>query len=371
MTNPTQELMNWLTWIGVQHPAAIDLSLERVAEVGQRLQLLQFSCPVITVGGTNGKGSTVATLAAIYQAAGYRVGLYTSPHLLKYNERIAMNGEIISDAALCAAFAAVEEARQGVLLTYFEFSTLAALYAFQQNNLDIIILEVGLGGRLDAVNVVESDIAIITTVDLDHTDWLGETREQIGYEKAGIFRDNKPAIYGDAEPVSSIIEVAAAKKTTLYLSGREFSYHDQNDHWQWQNSDSHYDNLPKPKVLLNNAALALQAIALLQACCPVSSAAIIQGLKDVTILGRFQVIQNNPRCIVDIAHNPQASQMLLQQITQLGWQGQLHIVFSMLSTKDMVASLIPWQHCPAQWYVAELSEAKAASLDAILENNGD
>lgn len=364
MTNTT--LTQWLSWIGQQHPQVIDLSLDRVSQVAQQLGVLKFACPIITVGGTNGKGTTVATLAAIYSAAGYRCGVYTSPHLLHHNERIVMAGEMVADAELCAAFEMVETVRGTISLTYFEYSTLAALYLFQKSALDVVILEVGLGGRLDAVNIIDSDVAIVTTIDLDHTDWLGTTSEAIGYEKAGIFRANRAAIYGDNEPVATVIDSAKDKGALLFLAGRDFSYEDRGLDWYWQSKEVHYAHLPKPSVLLSNAALALEAISLLQGQLTVTAEAIHQGLASVHVPGRFECIRQKPRTIIDVAHNPQASRMLCQQLRTLGWQGQLHIVFSMLATKDMLASLLPWQNFAVKWYLAPLVADNAAPLETIL-----
>jgi dihydrofolate synthase/folylpolyglutamate synthase len=362
----SKTLVQWLTWVEQQHSLEIELSLERVLQVAARLSVLKFNCPVITVGGTNGKGSTVATLAAIYGAAGYRCGVYTSPHLLQFNERIVIDAHKVSDAALCEAFAAVEAARDTITLTYFEFATLAALYLFQKNKLDVVILEVGLGGRLDAVNIIDSDVAIVTTVDIDHTDYLGNSREQIGVEKAGVFRAGKPAIYGDSNEVSTVVESAYDIGAQLYSQGTDFHFQEEGKTWHWHNTDHHYTDLPKPAVLLHNASLALQAVTLLEPRLPVTPEAIHQGLATVHVAGRFQTVSVEPRCIVDVAHNPQASKELHRQLSRLGWQGRLHIVFSMLATKDRLASLLPWQGCDAQWYLAPLKDKKAAPLEAIV-----
>lgn len=361
-------LTEWLNWIGQQHPKAIDLSLDRVKQVAQTLKVLNFNCPVITVGGTNGKGSTVATLAAIYSAAKYRCGVYTSPHLLQHNERIVIAGEKVSDSDLCAAFEAIEKAKGNISLTYFEYGTLAALYCFQRSHLDVIILEVGLGGRLDAVNIVDSDVAILTTVDLDHTDYLGDTREAIGREKAGIFRADKPAIYGDAPPVSTVLSGAKDKGARLLLAKRDFHYQENDVDWQWENKAVHYSHLPKPKIMLSNAAVALEAIECLQAKLPVHRDAISQGLKTVFVPGRFECITENPKTLIDVAHNPQASRNLHQQLTHLGWQGRLHIVFSHLATKDGIRTILPWQDCEASWYLAPLNVENATPLEQILAN---
>ena len=359
-------LTQWLTWIEQQHSLEIELSLDRILQVAARLSVLKFHCPVITVGGTNGKGSTVATLAAIYSAAGYRCGVYTSPHLLQFNERIVINDHRVSDAALCEAFAAIEAARNTITLTYFEFATLAALYLFQKNKLDVVILEVGLGGRLDAVNIIDSDVAIVTTVDIDHTDYLGNSREQIGAEKAEIFRAGKPAIYGDSDEVSTVVESAYDIGAQLYTQGTDFHFQEEEKTWHWRNTEHHYNDLPKPAVLLQNASLALQAVTLLEPRLPVTPEAIRQGLAAVHVAGRFQTVSAEPRCIVDVAHNPQASKELYRRLSHLGWQGRLHIVFSMLATKDRLASLLPWQDCDAQWYLAPLKEKKATPLEAIV-----
>ncbi len=364
MANKT--LAEWLTWIEQQHSLEIDMSLERVLDVAARLSVLKFNCPIITVGGTNGKGSTVATLAAIYGAAGYRCGVYTSPHLVQFNERIVIDGLVVSDAALCEAFTAIEAARDTITLTYFEFATLAALYLFQKNKLDVVILEVGLGGRLDAVNIIDSDVAIITTVDIDHTDYLGNSREEIGAEKAEIFRAGKPAIYGDSDKVSTVVESANDIGAQLYLQGSDFYFQEEEKTWHWRNTNHHYNDLPKPTVLLHNASLALQAVTLLEPRLPVTPEAIRQGLATVRVAGRFQTVSVEPRCIVDVAHNPQASKELHRRLSRLGWQGRLHIVFSMLATKDRLASLLPWQDCDAHWYLAPLKDKKAAPLEAIV-----
>lgn len=361
-------LTEWLNWIGQQHPTAIDLSLDRMRRVAEILKVLHIECPVITVGGTNGKGSTVATLAAIYTAAGYRCGVYTSPHLLHHNERIVIAGQKVDDADLCAAFEVIEKAKGALSLTYFEYGTLAALYCFQRNHLDLIILEVGLGGRLDAVNIVDSDVAILTTVDLDHTDYLGDTREAIGREKAGIFRADKPAIYGDVPPVSTVLSSAKDRGARLLLAKRDFHYQENDIDWQWHNTAVQYPHLPKPKIVLSNAALALAAIDCLQAKLPVDVDAISQGLKTVFVPGRFQCIAENPKTFIDVAHNPQASRNLRQQLTHLGWQGCLHIVFSHLATKDGSGTLLPWQDCEASWYLAPLNVENAMPLDQILAN---
>ncbi len=361
-----RNLAQWLDWIACQHPKAIDLSLERVHTLAKRLNLDDFSCPIITVGGTNGKGSTIACLNAIYSTEGYRTGVYTSPHLLEFNERIVIGNRKVEEAQLISAFEMIESALLGIKLTYFEFTTLAALYLFKNADLDLLLLEVGLGGRLDAVNILDADLSILTTVDLDHCEYLGNTREAIGFEKAGIFRPHRPAIYGDESALTSVCQFAAEQKALLYLRGVDFSYEVSKDSWSWRGLNLHYANLPKPKILLQNASLALQAISLLQDCLTVSETAIRQGLSRVEVLGRFQILGLAPRRIIDVAHNPQSSAQLRQQLMEQGSSGQLRIVFSMLETKDLAASLTSWREQPAIWYLAPLKDPAGASLQKIL-----
>ncbi|HSP00336.1 MAG TPA: bifunctional tetrahydrofolate synthase/dihydrofolate synthase, partial [Thioalkalivibrio sp.] len=307
-------LEQWLAWQETLHPKAIDLGLERVARVAGRLGLLEPSHAVITVAGTNGKGSTVALLDAIYRAAGYRVCTYTSPHLLRYNERIRIHGALASDEALCRAFDAVDTARGEESLSYFEFGTLAALWLFWEAAPDVAILEVGLGGRLDAVNIIDSDVAVITSIGIDHEAWLGSDREVIGAEKAGVFRAARPAVCGDPRPPASIQRRALDLGAKLYMAGRDFSWQAAalGQGWQWQGPGAVVlADLPLPALFgpiqLNNAASALTAVTLLQARLAVSREALARGLQQVRLPGRFQQLRDKPLVILDVAHNPQGA----------------------------------------------------------------
>lgn len=338
------------------------LGLSRIQPVAVRLGVLSWDCPVITVAGTNGKGSCVAITTAILQAAGYRCGSYTSPHLLRYNERIGIAGQTVTDIDLCTAFAEIETVRQDMPLTYFEFGTLAALWLFKQAQLDVIVLEVGLGGRLDAVNIVDADIAIISSVDLDHMDWLGETREQIAWEKAGILRAAKPCIWGDEIVPSRIQAYAQRLKAPLYVQNRDFGIADNaTTTWTGWGVSYRFEQLPKPPLHLPNAACVLQAIALLQARLPVTFTAIQQGLQQVFLPGRFHIIPGPVTTILDVAHNPASTRLLAQRFATLPTQGRKLAVVGMLTTKDIPQSLAPLVQQIDHWFVGSLAVAKAAS----------
>ena len=289
-----QTLAGWLNWQEGLHPKKIDLGLERVADVASRLGTLQLEQTVITVAGTNGKGSSVAFLESILSAAGYRVGTYTSPHLFRYNERIRINSHEVDDAALCEAFAAVDEARGTSTLSYFEFGTLAALQLFSQAPLDIVVLEVGLGGRLDAVNIIDATVALVTSVGIDHCAWLGTDRESIGREKAGIFRATRPAICSDPAPPASVEKHAQKIGADWYCLGQAYDYTEEPGGWTWRGAGRALEALPCPslpgKHQLNNAAGVLMALELLSGQHPVTRAAIEQGLQSVSLPGRCQVV---------------------------------------------------------------------------------
>ncbi|MFW5453115.1 bifunctional tetrahydrofolate synthase/dihydrofolate synthase [Thioalkalivibrio sulfidiphilus] len=370
-------LDQWLAWQETLHPRAIDLGLERVARVAARLDLLTPACPVITVAGTNGKGSTVAMLEAIYRAAGYRVCAYTSPHLLRYNERIRIHGSLADDASLCRAFAAVDAARGEDTLSYFEFGTLAALWLFREAGADILVLEVGLGGRLDAVNIVDPDVSVVTSVGIDHEQWLGPDRESIGAEKAGIFRAQRPAVCGDPTPPASIAGTAARLGAKLYAAGQAFSWSvdASGDHWQWRGpGDVVLDDLPPPAlpgaIQFNNAATALTAVTLLAPRCPVPREAICRGLASVSLPGRFQRLRSDPAVILDVAHNPQGAEVLARTLAGHPVPGRTLAVIAMMADKD-VRTVI--RHLAPQvdlWFSAGLPELPramdAASLCAHL-----
>lgn len=368
--NNALSLAGWLDHIGQQHPNAIELGLERVREVADRLGLHKPAKHVITVGGTNGKGSTVAFIESIARAAGLKVGSYTSPHLLRYNERVRIDGEEVSDTSLVAAFEAVEAARGETTLTYFEFGTLAALWLFQQSALDLVVLEVGLGGRLDAVNVVDPDVAVITTVDIDHTDWLGEDREAIGQEKAGIARPWKPLVLGEIDSPSSVLRHAYAIGANAIRLGSDF-FHEpvDQDHWRWREVGVELE-LPNPALAAPiqraNAATAIAALRALDIDIP--TGAFARGVATASVPGRLQRLdlQGVP-VIVDVAHNPQAARELAQWLQAESVTGVTHAVFAALSDKDVEGVVAALQQDVAYWHLAGLQDvgARGQDVDAL------
>lgn len=366
----SRTLSDWLAYIESCHPSSIDLGLKRISHVAERLAVLNFNCPVVMVAGTNGKGSNVALTAAILSAAGYRVGTYTSPHLIRYQERIQIAGQCISDQDLCRVFLDIEKNRGDISLTYFEFGTLAALCYFKQAALDAIILEIGLGGRLDAVNCVDADLAIISMIDLDHMDWLGDTREKIGFEKAGIMRPNRPCVCGDFEPPQSILNTAQSLASPLYRQGIEFDYKLQGQSWSWISQQLTLRDLPLPNIDLQNAATVLQAVELLGEYFIITPLAIQEGLKRVFIPGRFQIIEKNARqIIIDVAHNPAGGECLSKRLANTPCLGNTYAVAGMLATKDISNTLRPLRHHVDHWYVCDLAEqsgAKATQLKQAL-----
>src|SRR3989338_10167387 len=283
-------LEDWLGYLYTLHNKEIDLGLGRVKEVARRLDLLTSNCPTIIVGGTNGKGSTVKGLEAIYQKANYRVCAFTTPFLMKHNEQVRVCGQLANDSEFCSAFEKINQARGDITLTIFEFNTLAVLLIFKNNSLDVLILEVGLGGRLDAVNIIDADVSIVTSIALDHTDRLGDTREKIAFEKAGIFRSNQPAICGDTDPPNSLVDYANQLNAPLYCQNNHFTYYETGNHWTWQFGTTNYRNLPLTSLYLQNMSTALAAITLLQSILPVDENSIRSGLNDVALIGRCEVI---------------------------------------------------------------------------------
>ena len=344
------------------------MGLGRVAEVGQRLNL-DIHFPIITVAGTNGKGSTCAMLEHVYHAAGYRVGTYSSPHFLRYSERVRIACQEITDVDLIAAFQAVEKARQDTQLTYFEYGTLAAMWHFSQAGLDVLILEVGLGGRLDAVNVFEHSCAIVTSVDLDHMEFLGDTRESIGAEKAGIFRTNKPAICGDQHPPQSLIEYAQKIGADLRLIQRDFNFEQLPAAWNYHGKYMQLAALPMPALKgdfqLENAACVLTAVESLQAKLPVNIEAIAQGLRSVTLRGRFQTVARQPEVILDVAHNPHAAKSLATNLQQTASKGKTIAVFAMLGDKDIVGVVKALSKQMDVWYLAEINHPRGCAVGQI------
>lgn len=374
--NPPDSLAAWLATIERLHARPIDLGLERVRVVAQRLGI-RFNCPVIVVGGTNGKGSTCAMLEAILRAAGYHTGLYTSPHLLHFNERARVDGVEASDAALIEQFAAVEAARGGTTLTYFEFTTLAILRLFALAKLDAVILEVGLGGRLDAVNIVDADVAVITSVDLDHMDFLGPTREHIGWEKAHIYRPGRPAICADPQPPARLIEVADNMGADLWRFGRDFNYSGDRQQWAYGGRRVRRSGLPYPALRganqLLNASGALAALEALAARLPVAQSAVREGLLRAHVPGRFQILPGQPAIILDVAHNPHAAAVLAQNLDAMGYFPETHAVFGMLADKDIVGVAARVASRIDRWHVATLPGprgTRAAALAAQLRAAG-
>jgi dihydrofolate synthase/folylpolyglutamate synthase len=368
--NAPQSLADWLDYISGQHPVAIALGLERVAEVAGRLGVIRPPV-VITVGGTNGKGSTCAYLEKILLEAGYRVGLYTSPHLLRYNERVRINGEDATDEALCDGFARVEAARGDTRLTYFEFGTLCALDLFGRAGLDAVVLEVGLGGRLDAVNIVDADCAIVASVDFDHQAYLGDTREKIGFEKAGIFRAGRPSLFGDVDPPQSLVRHAREIAADLQLLGRDFGFTSAANQWQFHGRHCKHHALPIPALRgawqLKNASTALAALDALRERLPVSLAEIKQGLTRVRLPGRMQVLPGRPVIVLDVAHNPHAARALADGLLDMGYCDNTAAVFAMLADKDIAGVVEALSGRVDRWLVAPLPGARGASAGQLAE----
>ena len=363
MNSMPTTLADWLSTLESRHPKAIDMGLERVARVRDALGL-KLECPVITVGGTNGKGSTCAMLEAILLQAGYKVGLYTSPHLVNFNERARLAGEIVGDDALVEQFAAVEAARGDVSLTYFEFTTLAILRLFAQSGLDAVVLEVGLGGRLDAVNVIDADVAVVTSVDIDHTEYLGVTREQIGFEKAGIFRAGRPAICSDPVPPQSLIDHAEKIGADLWLLGRDFNYAGDKQQWNYGGRSVRRNALGYPGLRganqLLNACAALAALEALRDRLPLGAQEVRSGLAMVELPGRFQVLPGRPTVILDVAHNPHAAAALAQNLGNMGFHPYTYAVFGAMADKDIDGIIAHMKPHVDHWCVTDLPMARAA-----------
>jgi len=376
-------LAEWLQWQEGLHPKSIDLGLERPRRLLNQLKLSHPKHLTITVAGTNGKGSTVAVLESILLAAGYRVGSYTSPHLLSYNERIKINGQPVADELICRAFDELDQARGESSLTYFEFGTLAAFSILQQEAVDIALLEVGLGGRLDAVNLIDADLAIITTVDIDHTAWLGSDRESIGYEKAGIMRVGKPVICSDPQPPQSLLEHARQIGADLKLLERDFRYTiGMNGTWSLQASGERFDDLPQPilpgRAQYQNCAGAIAALLTISEEISLSWDEIATGLRKIRLPGRFQKICDEPEVVVDVAHNPQSAQHLADILNAYPCEGHRIAVVAMLSDKEQKASLEPLVGLFDHWLVGGLDvergdsgESTKALIDLLIHDSGN
>ncbi|MFO1363819.1 MAG: bifunctional tetrahydrofolate synthase/dihydrofolate synthase [Burkholderiales bacterium] len=362
------DLDGWLAFVERLHPSTIALGLERVRSVLARLAIPK-SCPIVVVGGTNGKGSTCALLEAMLGAAGYRVGCYTSPHLLRYAERVRVAGRELGDAALVAAFAEVERARRDTPLTYFEFGTLAAWVAFARARLEALVLEIGLGGRLDAVNAFEPDCAILTGVDLDHMDYLGATRERIGWEKAHIFRPGRPAIVGDPNPPATVIEHARGIGAQLLCIGRDFGYEADRLQWRYWGPGGTRAGLAHPALRgapqLANAATAITAVDSLRGALPVPAQAIRDGLARAELPGRFQVLPGRPTVILDVAHNPQAAAVLAANLADMGPCPRTLGVVGMLRDKDLAGVVGRLAGHIDRWYAATLDGPRGATAEEV------
>ena len=361
-------LNDWLGYIESIHPSTIDLTLERIKIVLERLNL-NVSFPILTIGGTNGKGSTCSILESIYKEAGYRVACYTSPHFLNFNERIKIQGVAVSDELICEAFSKIESVREGVTLTYFEYGTIAAMIIFSEAHLDIAILEVGLGGRLDAVNVFDPDCAIVTTVDLDHMDYLGHTREAIGFEKAGIYRANKTAICGDLDPTQSLIKHCESIHADLKIIGRDFGYEVHHDSFDFLIESSFVMNVPLPKLQgdfqLANATIALMAVKTMEDKLPLTEISIQKGITLTLLPGRFQEVKKMPSLILDVAHNPQAARSLSHNLKTHVVPGKTIAVFSILKDKDIFGVINVLNLDIDDWFIAEIQNERAASIETI------
>ncbi|WP_375738086.1 bifunctional tetrahydrofolate synthase/dihydrofolate synthase [Pseudomonas boanensis] len=366
-------LADWLDYLERLHPTAIDMGLDRSRAVAARLGLGKLAPKVVTVTGTNGKGSTCAFLASLLRAQGKKVGVYSSPHLLRYNERVNIDGREADDQSLCDAFAAVEAARGEISLTYFEMGTLAAFWLFQRSNLDVVVLEVGLGGRLDAVNLVDADLALVTSIGLDHADWLGDTRESVAFEKAGIFRHGVPALCGDLDPPGPLLEQAGSLRAPLFLRGRDFDLALGESTWHWRGLDStgkvlELHDLPLLDLPMENAALALEAYALLGL--PWQPAALQDALAATHVTGRLDrrgaMWRGKPvTLLLDVGHNPHAAEYLAQRLMSRPIAGRRLAVFGLLADKDLVGVLRPLQAQLAHWNVAPLPTPRTRPADEL------
>lgn len=370
MNTRLMTLDDWLLYLEKLHPSAIDMGLERVKKVSDALGMTP-AFPVITVAGTNGKGSVCAMLESILCRASYRVGCYTSPHLLHYGERIRIDQHVVTDEILCNVFSEIESVRQSmqITLTYFEFGTLAAMMIFVRARVDVAILEVGLGGRLDAVNIFDTDCAVLTSIDLDHMDYLGSTREAIGQEKIGIFRPNKPAICAEEEIPITLLPKMQATGALLRCINKDFSYTRDNLCWRYEGISGHRYNLPLPALRgnyqLKNASAVLAALEALEEVLPVPANAIRRGLTEVTLSGRFQIISARPAIILDVAHNPAAAHKLSANLDATPVKGCTYAVVGMLKDKDMIGTVRALKNNVDYWLIAGLNVARGASGDEM------
>ncbi|WP_115718282.1 bifunctional tetrahydrofolate synthase/dihydrofolate synthase [Gallaecimonas mangrovi] len=353
-----QSLSDWLFHMENLHQSTIDMGLERVKNVADKASLLPLTSKTLLVGGTNGKGSTCAMLEHILMAAGYSVAVYSSPHLKDYRERLRVNGQMLAESEHCHAFAAIEQARGDISLTYFEFSTLAALWLCRAKAPDVVILEVGLGGRLDATNIVDADVAVITSIDLDHQAFLGNTRESVAREKVGIARQGKPLVCGEPEPTAVFLQQVLRIGTQLSWVGRDFTYQDLGDSWRFNAKE-----YPKPSLPLPNAATALKTLEALGLA--VDDNAINQGLVSAKLAGRMQVLNRSPLVLADVAHNPHAARYLNAELERRYPGKVIHAVCAMLADKD-IGGTLKEMTAVCQWYLAELPGISRAAKAEVL-----
>ena len=356
-------LQQWLDWCEQLHPVAIDMGLDRVKTVADRMNL-RFDCPVITVAGTNGKGSTCAMLEAVLLQAGYRTGVYTSPHLVHFEERCRLHGESATPDALAEAFAAVEAVRGDVSLSYFEFSTLAIIHLMAHAHLDVAILEVGLGGRLDAVNIIDADCCVITSIDIDHTAILGKDRESIGREKAGIMRAGRPVIVSDPVPPQSVLDHAALLGADIWLLGQDFNFSGDKLQWAWAGRGRRYSGMAYPALRganqLVNASGVLAALESLRQRIPVTAQAVRNGLAMVELPGRFQIVPGQPVLVLDVAHNPHSVAALAANMDAMGFYPTTHAVLGAMADKDLLPMLQRVNPLVDRWYFTDLPLPRAA-----------
>ncbi len=361
-------LSDWLAHCAAMHPKTMDLSLERTVEVARRLGI-RFQVPVITVAGTNGKGSTCAMLESICRHAGYRTGLYQKPELVHFEERCRVNGAPVAADDLVPHFAAVEEARGSTTLTQFEFSTLAIARLLSLAPLDVVILEVGLGGRFDSVNAFDTDCAVITSIDLDHTEWLGPDRESIGREKAQVMRAGRPAIVSDPLPPASVVAHAEGIGADLWIVGRDFNHTGDRQQWNWAGRGRRYNGMSYPALRganqLLNAAGAIAALEALRSRLPVSAQAIRTGLALVELPGRFQIVPGQPTLVLDVAHNPQAVAALALNLDAMGFFPRTHAVFGAMADKDIPALMAKMAPLVDAWHCCDLPTPRAARADQL------
>ncbi|MGN0918993.1 MAG: bifunctional tetrahydrofolate synthase/dihydrofolate synthase, partial [Oxalobacter sp.] len=365
-----RSLAEWVDYIGAMHPQNIALGLDRIGVVKERLAI-HFSCPVVIVGGTNGKGSTCMMLETIWRMAGYRVGQYTSPHIHRFNERIRIDGQMVDDEVLICAFEAVEAVRGDVPLTFFEFTTLVAMKLFADAGLNVAVFEVGLGGRFDAVNLLDADVAIVTNVAIDHQAFLGDTREKIGFEKAGIYRQGRIALYGELEPPQSLLDHVAIIGADLKLYGRDYIGEADGNTWHYQGpSGSTLWELPRPSLYgdcqIANAATVLTVVHELQDRLPVYVEAVFEALPQVRLPGRFDIIQHDPLVIVDVAHNPHAARTLADNLRALPCEGRTLAVYGAMADKDIKGVVCALKDQIDVWYITNLPLPRAATVDVLL-----